>query len=104
MPDSNAILEVNDLERCFDVSPPAVERLLYRKGRVAVKALDGLSFTIRRGETFALVGESGCGKTTVARCIVGLYRPTAGTSCSMGSILSALKTARRWCRCGGVYR
>jgi peptide/nickel transport system ATP-binding protein len=78
MPDSNAILEVNDLERCFDVSPPAVERLLYRKGRVAVKALDGLSFTIRRGETFALVGESGCGKTTVARCIVGLYRPTAG--------------------------
>jgi peptide/nickel transport system ATP-binding protein len=91
MPDSNAILEVNNLERRFDVSPPAVERLLYRKGRAAVKALDGLSFTIRRGETFALVGESGCGKTTVARCVVGLYRPTAGSIVFDGIDLSRLK-------------
>jgi peptide/nickel transport system ATP-binding protein len=78
MPDRDLILEVNELGRHFDVSPPPVERLLYGKERTALKALDGVSFTIRRGETFSLVGESGCGKTTVARCIVGLYRPTAG--------------------------
>src|ERR1700676_2835416 len=59
---ADTILEVADLKRHFDVSPPALERLLQGK----------------RGETFSLVGESGCGKTTVARCIVGLYRPTAG--------------------------
>src|SRR5580693_9467053 len=78
MPERDTILEVNDLEQHFDVSPPALERLLYGKPRLAVKALDGVTFTIRRGETFSLVGESGCGKTTVARCVVGLYRPTAG--------------------------
>src|ERR1700731_850353 len=78
MPERPVILEVNNLERHFDVSPPALERMLRGKKRIAVKALDGVSFTIRRGETFSLVGESGCGKTTVARCIVGLYRPTAG--------------------------
>jgi peptide/nickel transport system ATP-binding protein len=86
----DAILEVNDLKRHFDVSPPALERLLYGKERVAVKALDGVSFTIRRGETFSLVGESGCGKTTVARCIVGLYRPTAGNIVFDGVDLSRL--------------
>jgi peptide/nickel transport system ATP-binding protein len=72
------ILEVNDLERRFDVSPPPLERLLHGKPRLSLRALDGVSFAIKRGETFALVGESGCGKTTVARCIVGLYRPSAG--------------------------
>ncbi|MBV8779123.1 MAG: ATP-binding cassette domain-containing protein [Alphaproteobacteria bacterium] len=75
---NNHILEVSELKRYFDVSPPALERLLQGKPRAAVKALDGVSFAIRRGETFALVGESGCGKTTVARCVVGLYRPSAG--------------------------
>ena len=90
MPD-DAILEVNDLERHFDVSPPALERLLSGKRRVAVRALNGISFTIRRGETFSLVGESGCGKTTVARCIVGLYRPTAGNIVFDGVDLTRLK-------------
>jgi peptide/nickel transport system ATP-binding protein len=78
MPVSDTLLEVNDLKRHFDVSPPALDRLLRGKPRLAVKALDGVSFSIKRGETFSLVGESGCGKTTVARCVVGLYRPTAG--------------------------
>src|ERR1700690_4369236 len=77
MPD-HPILEVTDLKRHFDVSPPALERLLQGKPRATVKALDGVSFAVKRGETFSLVGESGCGKTTVARCVVGLYRPTAG--------------------------
>jgi peptide/nickel transport system ATP-binding protein len=78
MPERDVLLEVNDLERHFDVSPPVLERLLRGRHRAAVKAVDGVTFSIRRGETFSLVGESGCGKTTVARCVVGLYRPTAG--------------------------
>jgi len=91
VPERPVILEVNDLERHFDVSPPALERMLRGKKRVAVKALDGVSFTIRRGETFSLVGESGCGKTTVARCIVGLYRPTAGNIVFDGIDLGRLR-------------
>jgi len=78
LPEADTILEVTGLKRHFDVSPPALERLLQGKSRATVKALDGVSFSIKRGETFSLVGESGCGKTTVARCVVGLYRPTAG--------------------------
>jgi peptide/nickel transport system ATP-binding protein len=90
LPD-DTILEVNDLTRHFDVSPSAVERLLHGKPRATVKALDGVSFTIKRGETFALVGESGCGKTTVARCIVGLHRPTAGNVVFDGIDLGRLR-------------
>jgi peptide/nickel transport system ATP-binding protein len=77
--DGAPLLQVANLKRYFDVSPSWLERLVQRKPRAVVKALDGVSFTIRRGETFALVGESGCGKSTAARCIVGLYRPSAGT-------------------------
>src|SRR5260221_6785277 len=87
----NSILEVNDLERHSDVSPPALERLLRKKGRAAVKAVNGVSFTIRRGETFSLVGESGCGMTTIARCIVGLDRQTAGNIMFDGIDLARLK-------------
>jgi peptide/nickel transport system ATP-binding protein len=84
------ILEVNDLTRHFDVSRPIVERLLSGKQRAAVKAVDGVSFSIKRGETFALVGESGCGKSTLARCVVGLSRPTAGTIAFDGTDLRRL--------------
>ncbi|HVC52442.1 MAG TPA: oligopeptide/dipeptide ABC transporter ATP-binding protein [Stellaceae bacterium] len=79
MADAPPLIEVVNLKRYFDVSPPPLERLLQRKPRAWVKALDGVSFAIRRGETFALVGESGCGKSTVARCLVGLYPPSAGS-------------------------
>ena len=95
MPEPETLLEVNDLARHFDVSPPALERFLRNKGRVAVKALDGVSFTIKRGETFALVGESGCGKTTVARCIVGLHQPTAGNIVFDGNDICRLPAQRR---------
>src|SRR5262249_56619524 len=94
MPEGGTLLEVSGLKRHFDVSPPALERLLQGKPRATVKALDGVSFAIRRGETFSLVGESGCGKTTVARCVVGLYRPTAGRIVFEGTDLAAV-TERR---------
>jgi peptide/nickel transport system ATP-binding protein len=73
------LLEVEGLTMHFDVSPPWLTRLLQRTGHAIVRAVDGVSFEIARGRTFSLVGESGCGKSTVARLVVGLYRPTRGT-------------------------
>ena len=73
------LLSVDGLVRYFDVSAPLLNRLIERLDRSFVKAVDGISFDIGRGETFSLVGESGCGKSTVARLIVGLYQPTAGS-------------------------
>jgi peptide/nickel transport system ATP-binding protein len=62
----------------FDVSPPWLNRVVERKPKAFVHAVDGVSFAIEKGKTLALVGESGCGKSTVARLLVGLYRPSAG--------------------------
>ena len=72
------LLRVEDLRCAFDVSRPWLERLLAREPRRWLRAVDGVSFAIGRGRTFALVGESGCGKSTVARLIVGLHEPSAG--------------------------
>jgi peptide/nickel transport system ATP-binding protein len=72
------LVEVIDIARFFDVSKPALARLIAREGRRTLRAVDGVSFTIPKGRTLSLVGESGCGKSTVARLIVGLYRPTRG--------------------------
>jgi peptide/nickel transport system ATP-binding protein len=72
------LLEVEALTRYFDVSPPWLNRALAGGGRTLLKAVDGIDFSIARGETLALVGESGCGKSTVARVILGLYAPTRG--------------------------
>jgi peptide/nickel transport system ATP-binding protein len=73
-----ALVEVKDLGKVFDVSAPWLERVLERKPRQFVHAVDGVSFAIERGRTLALVGESGCGKSTVARLLVGLYGASAG--------------------------
>jgi peptide/nickel transport system ATP-binding protein len=72
------LLELIDIARYFDVSAPWLNRVLERKPRQILKAVDGVSLSIATGETLGLVGESGCGKSTVARLIVGLYRPTRG--------------------------
>ena len=72
------LLELKGVSRTFDVSPPWLNRVLERKPRQFVHAVDGVSFSIERGRTLALVGESGCGKSTVARLLVGLYQPTRG--------------------------
>jgi peptide/nickel transport system ATP-binding protein len=60
------------------VSRPWLNRVLEGEPRRLLRAVDAVSFEVRRGETLALVGESGCGKSTVARLIVGLYQPTQG--------------------------
>jgi oligopeptide transport system ATP-binding protein len=70
----DVLLEVKNLKMYF----PITSGLLFQKTVAHVKAVDGISFTVRRGETLGLVGESGCGKTTTGRCILQLYKPTAG--------------------------
>jgi peptide/nickel transport system ATP-binding protein len=72
------LVEVEGLTKTFDVSPPWLNRVVDRKPRQFVRAVDDVSFVIQRGTTLALVGESGCGKSTVARLLVGLYAPTRG--------------------------
>jgi len=72
------LLELKGVGRSFDVSRPWLNRVLEGEGRRSLRAVDDVSFAIRRGETLALVGESGCGKSTVARLIVGLYAPSQG--------------------------
>jgi len=72
------LVEVKNLAKTFDVSAPWLNRVVERKTRQYVHAVDDVNFTIERGTTLALVGESGCGKSTVARLLVGLYQPTGG--------------------------
>ena len=71
--DSELLLEVTDLKKYFPI-----QKGLLRRTTGYVKAVDGVSLSIRKGETLGLVGESGCGKTTTGRCIVRVYQPTEG--------------------------
>ena len=87
------IVKAKDIAMFFDVSPPWLNRVLEKKGKAILRAVDGVSFEIRRGETLALVGESGCGKSTVARLLVGLYRPTRGEVEFFGHDLREIDTA-----------
>ena len=73
------LVEVRGLSKRFDVSAPWLNRLVERRPRQYVHAVDAVDFVIARGSTLALVGESGCGKSTVARLLVGLYEPTRGS-------------------------
>src|SRR5262249_8295787 len=73
-----SFVQVKDLRRSFNVSKPWLNRLIEGGQLEFLKAVEGVSFDIKKGETFALVGESGSGKTTVARMVVGLLPPTAG--------------------------
>ncbi|MBH9576021.1 ABC transporter ATP-binding protein [Inhella proteolytica] len=75
----NPLVQVKDLAMRFDVSAPWLNRVLERKPKQFVHAVDGISFDIPKGKTLALVGESGCGKSTVARLLVGLYKPSGGS-------------------------
>ena len=73
MADNDLLLEVQNLRKHFPII-----RGFMRKTVGYVKAIDGVSFSVRRGETLALVGESGCGKTTTGRCIMRAIEPTSG--------------------------
>ena len=71
-PEGGVLLEVRDLKKYFPIRKGLLRRVVGQ-----VKAVDGVSFSIRKGETLALVGESGCGKTTVSRCILRAMAPSA---------------------------
>ncbi|MEM7222574.1 MAG: oligopeptide/dipeptide ABC transporter ATP-binding protein [Pseudomonadota bacterium] len=88
----DSLVEVRDLAKFFDVSPPFLNRVIQGEPRAILKAVDGVSFAIPRGKTLSLVGESGCGKSTVARLMVGLYKATRGHIYFEGADLAELKT------------
>jgi peptide/nickel transport system ATP-binding protein len=90
---ADPLLMLTDVARTFDVSPPWLNRVLERRSRVLLKAVDGVSFAIAEGETVGLVGESGCGTSTVARLIVGLHAPTRGTITFGGTVLAGADAA-----------
>ncbi len=81
------LLEVKDLKMYF----PITKGIIIQRKIADVKAVDGISFDIKRGETLGLVGESGCGKSTTGRAILQLYRPTAGSVKFEGKELTTMK-------------
>ncbi len=87
-PDGDILLEVKNLKMYF----PVTSGLFFRRTVAQIKAVDDISFFVRRGETLGIVGESGCGKTTTGRCILQLYRPTAGQIIFDGQDLSRLSS------------
>jgi len=68
------LLVVDDLVKHF----PVTRGIVFQKQVASVKAVDGISFTVKQGETLGVVGESGCGKSTMARCLMRLLDPTSG--------------------------
>lgn len=85
--DTESLVDIRDLKMHF----PVKSNGLLRRTIGAVKAVDGLSFTVKRGETLGLVGESGCGKSTTGRAILQLHRPTSGSVFFDGKDLTKVK-------------
>ena len=85
--EADELVSVKDLKMYF----PVRSGVIFQKKIADIKAVDGVSFSIKRGETLGLVGESGCGKTTTGRCILQLYRPTEGQVLFEGEDLVQLK-------------
>jgi len=90
MTHDGVLLQVRDLKMHF----PIAQGILIQRKVGAIRAVDGVSFDVLRGETLGLVGESGCGKSTIARSVLQLYRPTAGQVLFDGEDLIQLKGER----------
>ena len=83
----DTIVEVDGIRMYF----PVTSGIIFQRKVADVKAVDGVSFSIRQGETFGLVGESGCGKTTLGRVVLLLYKPTGGSIKFRGRDLTTMK-------------
>ena len=88
--DGSELLIVEDLKKHF----PVTRGIIFQKQIGAVKAVDGVSFTVREGETLGVVGESGCGKSTMARCVMRLLDPTGGRVVFEGRDITKLSRAQ----------
>ncbi len=88
------ILEVSGVTHDFDISRPLIQRVLTREPRRFLRAVNDVSFTIAPGTTLSLVGESGCGKSTIARLCVGLYQPKHGSIRFEGQTLAEARRQR----------
>jgi peptide/nickel transport system ATP-binding protein len=88
---TETVFEAAHVTRDFDISRPLLQRVLSGLPRQTLRAVDDVSFTIEKGTTLSLVGESGCGKSTIARLAVGLYRPSTGDIRFEGQPLSAAR-------------
>ncbi|MCF6303208.1 MAG: ATP-binding cassette domain-containing protein [Devosiaceae bacterium] len=73
------LVEVKNLSRDFDVSPPWLNRVIERKSKAILQAVSDVSFSIKKNSVYALVGESGSGKSTIGKIVVGLLPPTGGS-------------------------
>ena len=94
--ESEALLTVKDLKMHF----PFAEGGLFSRKKGAIRAVDGISFSVKKGETLGLVGESGCGKSTAARAIAQLYTPTSGSVLLKGMELAGCSEILSQSRCG----
>src|SRR5436189_3081534 len=83
---SGDLVQIHDLQMHF----PVTKGIILQRQVGAIKAVDGVSFNIKKGETLGLVGESGCGKSTTGRAILQLYRPTGGSVNFLGKELTKL--------------
>jgi oligopeptide/dipeptide ABC transporter ATP-binding protein len=88
--DTGALLSVSDLQKHF----PVTRGIIFQKEVATVKAVDGITFSVKPGETLGVVGESGCGKSTMARCIMRLLDPTGGQIVFDGRDISRLSRAQ----------
>lgn len=85
---NDVLVEVRNLQMYF----PVTAGIIFQRAVAQIKAVDDVSFFVRKGETLGLVGESGCGKTTTGRCILQLYKPTGGQVLFEGQELTGMST------------
>ena len=91
--DEQVLLRVRDLKKHFPIRRGVMQRVVGN-----VRAVDGVSFDLKMGETLALVGESGCGKTTTSRCILRALKPTDGDihyTCNSGEVINLATIPKR---------